>query len=225
MFTDYKDGEPISNAIDDFYIPSLIPTASPDNRGNGPDVSFNAHAKQSRFRLKSSSEMSNGESIDMLLEMDFGPGASPSNGERTTNRSGVDLRHAVISYGNWKIGQTYTNLLNGSSVAETVNFFPLPDGMIDPRQVQITYSYGAFSFSLENSETTLQRTETKDSSLPDATVKYTYIKGWGNVSVAAIARQLKYQNKAEDINDATFAGGLSVAGRINVLIEMIFGLV
>jgi hypothetical protein len=214
MFTEYNDGIPPSNAIDDFYIPALIPTRAAGSTNTSEGVKFNSHAKQSRFNLGSSTVLENGEKITGFIEMDFGPGSATSNGKVTTNRSGVDLRHAVISYGNWKFGQTWTNALNGSAIAETLDFFALAEGMIDTRQMQVRYTKGPLSVSLENPETTIGRAGTNDSSVPDLIVKYSFKGDWGNVSVAGIARQLKY-NDGDDVDSSEGAGGISVSGRIN----------
>lgn len=215
MFTKYNDGSPVADAIDDFYIPALVPTAAPGAGGNGPDVKFSSHAKQSRFRITSGTKLANGMKLGMLLEMDFGPGSPTSNGEKTTNRSGVDLRHAVISYGNWKFGQTWSNALNGSAIAETLDFFALAEGMVDTRQMQVRYTSGAFSISLENPETVIGRTQTNDSSVPDVIAKYGFKGDWGNVSVAGIARQLKYEDAALNVDSSATGVGVFIAGRIN----------
>lgn len=214
MFTEYNDGIPVNDAIDDFYIPPLIPTTSPGAENTSEGAKFNSHAKQSRFNLTSSTLLANEEKITGFIEMDFGPGLAASNGKVTTNRSGVDLRHAVISYGNWKFGQTWSNALNGSITAETLDFFALSEGMIDTRQMQVRYTIGPLSISLENPESTIGRAGTNDSSIPDFIAKYTFKGDWGNVSVAGIARQLKY-NDGDKVNSSESAGGISIGGRIN----------
>ena len=214
MFTDYNDGVPVNAAIDDFYIPALVPTRAPGSVNTSEGVKFNSHAKQSRFNLGSSTVLANGEKITGFIEMDFGPGSATSNGKVTTNRSGVDLRHAFISYGKWKFGQTWSNALNGSAIAETLDFFALAEGMIDTRQMQVRYTNGPLSISLENPETTVGRAGTNDSSVPDLIAKYGFKGDWGNVSVAAIVRQLKY-NDGANVDSSESAGGISIAGRIN----------
>jgi len=214
MFTEYNDGIPPVSAIDDFYIPALVPTRAAGSINTSEGVQFNSHAKQSRFNIGTSTVLANGEKITGFIEMDFGPGNAPSNGESTTNRSGVDLRHAVISYGKWKFGQTWTNALNGSAIAETLDFFALSEGMIDTRQMQVRYTNGPLSISLENPETTVGRVQTNDSSVPDLIARYSFKGDWGNVSVAGIARQLKY-NDGANVDSSESAGGISISGRIN----------
>ena len=215
MFTEYNDGIPPVNAIDDFYIPALVPTRAAGSTNTSEGVKFSSHAKQSRFNIGTSTELSNGEKIKGFIEMDFGPGSATSNGEKTTNRSGVDLRHAVISYGKWKFGQTWSNALNGSAIAETLDFFALAEGMIDTRQMQVRYTNGPLSVSLENPETVVGRTQTNDSSVPDLIAKYGFKGDWGNVSVAGIVRQLKYKDAGLNIDSSEGAAGISIAGRIN----------
>jgi hypothetical protein len=215
MFTEYNDGIPPVKAIDDFYIPALVPTRSSSSTNTSEGVKFNSHAKQSRFNIGSSTVLSNGEKITGFIEVDFGPGSATSNGETTTNRSGVDLRHAFISYGKWKFGQTWTNALNGSAIAETLDFFALSEGMIDTRQMQVRYSNGPLSISLENPETTVGRVKTNDSSIPDLIAKYNVKGDWGNLSVAGIMRQLKYKDADLNIDSSEGAVGISIAGRVN----------
>jgi hypothetical protein len=175
MFTEYNDGIPMVKTVDDFYIAALVPTRSPGSTNTSEGVKFNSHAKQSRFNIGSSTVLSNGKEITVFIEMDFGPGSATSNGETTTNRSGVDLPHAVILYGKWKFGQTWTNALNSSAITETL-FFELSEGMIDTRQMQVRYSNGPLSISFENPETTVGRVKTNDSSIPDLITKYN-VKG------------------------------------------------
>jgi len=220
LFTEYNDGVPVAGAIDDFYIPSLVPTRAAGSTNTSEGVQFNSHAKQTRFNIGSSTVLSNGEKVKGFIEMDFGPGSATSNGEKTTNRSGVDLRHAVITYDKWKFGQTWTNALNGSAIAETLDFFALSEGMIDTRQMQVRYTNGPLSVSLENPETTVRLnapgpdTQADDSSVPDLIAKYGFKDNWGNVSVAAILRQLKY-NDGANVDSTESAAGISIAGRIN----------
>jgi len=222
MFTEYNDGIPVAGAIDDFYIPALIPTRAAGSINTSEGVKFNSHAKQSRFNLGSSTVLANGEKITGFIEMDFGPGNAPSNGEATTNRSGVDLRHAFISYGKWKFGQTWTNALNGSAIAETLDFFALSEGMVDTRQMQVRYTNGPLSVSLENPETTVRLaapgpdTQADDSSVPDLIARYGFKGDWGNVTVAGILRQLKY-NDGANVDSTESAGGISISGRINAV--------
>lgn len=213
-FTKYNDGIPPVAAIDDFYIPALIPTRADGSANNSEGVQFNSHAKQSRFNIGASTKLANGETLKGFIEMDFGPGSDTSNGEKTTNRSGVDLRHAVITYGQWKFGQTWTNALNGSAIAETLDFFALSEGMIDTRQMQVRYTSGPLSVSLENPETVVGRTQTNDSSVPDLIARYGFKGDWGNVSVAGIVRQLKYKDAGMNVDSSEAASGISFAGRI-----------
>ena len=220
MLTNYNNGTPASSALDDFYIPSLIPTSLPGAADTSESTKFNAHAKQTRFNLKSTTNLDNGKQVKGLLEMDFGPGSPASNGEVTTNRSGVDLRHAAITYDKWTIGQTWTNAMNTSSLADTLDFFTLADGVLAARQAQVRYTNGPFSASLENPETRINtasgRVDTNDGVMPDATIKYTHSGKFGNVSVAGLARQLKYEDPASGIKTTKGAGGISVAGKLNV---------
>tara|TARA_R110001583_G_scaffold192842_1_gene359936 strand:+ start:642 stop:1799 length:1158 start_codon:yes stop_codon:yes gene_type:complete len=214
MFTDYNDGIPPVDAIDDFYIPALVPTRAAGSTNTSEGVKFNSHAKQSRFNIGSSTKLANGGTLKGFIEMDFGPGSATSNGEKTTNRSGVDLRHAVITYGKWKFGQTWTNALNGSAIAETLDFFALSEGMIDTRQMQVRYTNGPLSVSLENPETVVGRDQVNDSSVPDLIARYGFKGDWGNVSVAGIVRQLKYKDAGLGVDSSESAGGVSISGRI-----------
>lgn len=86
--------------------------------------------------------------------------------------------------------------------------------MNDTRQMQIRYSNGPLSVSLENPKTTVARVQTNDSSIPDLIAKYGFKGDWGNASVAGIVRQLKYNDGAH-VDSSESASGISIAGRIN----------
>ncbi|MCB1755319.1 MAG: porin [Gammaproteobacteria bacterium] len=211
MLTNYNNGQPASTAIDDFYIPSLVPVG-----GEKQDTKLNTHAKQTRFNIKSNTKLENGQVLKGLIEVDFGPGQATENGEATTNRSTLGLRHAVFTYGNWTFGQTWSTAINGASIADTLDFFALAEGMVDPRQVQVRYSSGPFSIGLEKPLTTLDgRIEAKDSIIPDVVLRYNMKGGYGDVSVSGIFRKLAYKTDTFDATET--ATGLSVAGRLNAI--------
>lgn len=201
-YSKYSDGTPTNRRTNQFYIPSDTPV------GGDSSSHFNMHAKQSRFNIKTSTDLANGKKLKGLLEMDFNP--TGNSHELTTNREGVTLRHAVFTYGNWTFGQTWSNLLNTSSIAETLDFFALSEGMISTRQPLIKYTNGPISVSIENPETFLVGggAGEDENSAPDLIGKYTHSGGFGNVSLAGIVRKLE----GNDLS--TTAGGLSLAGRI-----------
>src|SRR5690606_14626463 len=95
------------------------------------------------------------------------------------------------------------------------------EGTVFARQVQVRYTRGPFSISIENPETTVTpflgatRIIADDSSLPDVTARYVLSRPWGEASVAGIVRQLAYETSGPGaIDSSTLGWGLSAAARI-----------
>lgn len=96
-----------------------------------------------------------------------------------------------------------------------------PVGTTFARQAQIRYTAptanGDWSFSLENPETTLTpfgggpRIDADDGRFPDAVLRRNWTGDWGNVSVAAMARELRIGRDGFD--DSAFGGAIGVAGK------------
>ena len=206
---------PIRGVGEDLFIPSTIATA-----GEPGDPRLNLHARETRFWLKSFTPTERGD-ITTHFEIDFLLGQQGD--ERVGNSFSPRIRHASLNWGRWTVGQTWTNFFNVSTLPDYLDFIG-PVGTIFARQPQIRYTVpradGSWSVSLENPETTLtphlggSRIDADDDSLPDLTVRRDWSGDWGNVSVAALVRQLKIDDGVFD--DSATGAALGVAGRFKV---------
>jgi len=190
MLTKTSDGVIAkNNAGRDFYVPGTIPVSP--TKVDSPDHYFDAHAKFSRLWFDASSTLENGGKLAARIEVDFFGGALGNS--RATNTYGTTVRHAYITYNNWIIGQTWSNFADTGALIDAVDFVGPSDAIVFVRQPQIRYSNGAWSFSLENPETTVNTftNGAGNNSVPDVTAAYTHKAGWGHVKLGGLVRQLK----------------------------------
>src|SRR5690554_1794408 len=212
MVSDYGDGQAgggsDKNIGRQFYIPSLTPIG-----GNGDDAVTDFHARQSRFFFDVKQNLENGEAISGRIEIDFM--TVPSGDERITNSYSPRLRQAYLTYKNWMIGQAWSNFQDLAILPESVDFIGATDGMVFMRQPQVRYTDGAWSFSVENPETTVglidevsgavSRQATGEGLMPDFTAKYKGSSGNFSYSIAGLVRQLAYDIDS-DGSDETATG-------------------
>ena len=144
--------------------------------------------------------------VTAFVEMDFYGGGG---NEIISNSANPRLRHAMIKYEDFVIGQTWSTFMNTSALAETVDFAGAMVGIAFVRNTQIRYSKNGFSVALENPES--YGGDPANDSMPDMIAKYQFKGDWGNVSVAALVRQL-----STPLGNTESAAGVSVAGKINV---------
>lgn len=214
MWSDYSAGAPAgTNVGRDFYVPSTL-TVGADNNS---DAVFDMHARQSRFNFGTSTLLDNGKTISSKIEIDFLASAAGGN-ERVSNSYAPRIRHAFIAYDGWLFGQTWSNFQNVGALPETLDFVGPAEGTVFVRQAQVKYTTGAWSFSLENPESTITTSNgmavTDDASLPDFTARYTHTADWGNLVVAALARQLTYKVGGLDADETSI--GISASGMFKV---------
>lgn len=210
IYSNYSDGEQATAAIgDDFLVPSTIPVAGTDGDGK-----LHMIAKQSRFWLKTSTPTDNG-TVTGHFEMDF-----QTNGggdERISNSETTRLRHAYLSWNNWLFGQTWTTFFNISALPETLDFVG-SSGTVFVRQAQVRYTNGGWMIAAENPSSTLYggvENPYDDNTVPDVIVRYNMKGDWGNVSVAAMGRQLAHQDVG--FREGKAAGyGVALAGQLKV---------
>jgi len=170
--------------------------------------------------LKSFTPTDRGD-ISTQLEIDFMLGLQGD--ERVGNSYSPRVRHASVSWGRWTAGQTWSNFFNVSALPEYLDFIG-PVGTIFVRQPQVRYTVpradGSWAISLENPETTLTpylggaRISADDDTLPDLVVRRNWSGDWGNISVAAMLRELKIDDGTFD--DSVVGGAISLAGKISV---------
>ena len=219
MVTDTTDGEIADGSVGRmFYLPSSIPVGGADE---AQDTDMGAQF--SRFWFSADSETEGGHKLKGYLEFDLFGGGSINGNEIATNTYGVTVRHAYVTFNNWLAGETWSNFQDVASLPDAVDFIGPTEGSVFVRQAQVRYTKGPWSFSIENPETTITpyrnvgaRISSDDNLMPDLTARWQKKGDWGHFSIAALAREFKYENPATGIDDTAFGGGLSVAGRYNI---------
>jgi hypothetical protein len=215
--SNYDGGDPANgDLLRDFYLPGSIPVGGLDE---STVTDFNA--RQTRFWLTTEG-LFGGRKVGTRIEMDFQ--VLPGTGDqRTTSPSNLSLRRAFVTVDNWLFGQEWTNFQNISVLPDTADYIGASEGTVFARQVQVRYTKGPFSISVENPETTVTpflgatRIIADDSSLPDLTARYAVARPWGEASIAGIVRQLAYETTGVGaIDSSTLGWGLSAAARIKV---------
>jgi hypothetical protein len=174
----YIDGNASSSLVnDDFWIGHVTNEEISNTRFSASSTRFNT-------------KYVHGD-ITGFIEMDFYGG---DGNEKLTNSRHPRLRHAFIKYKNWTVGQTWSTFINTSALAEAADFGgPLvASGFI--RQDLVRYTVGGFQMAIENPESYGGSVGSKgygnQDSVPDVIGKYTFKGDWGNVAIAAVARQL-----------------------------------
>lgn len=198
----------------------------------GEDSQLTFNARESRFWLKSFTPSQWGD-VNTYLELDLYGSASAY-----TPR----LRHAYGSFGNFLAGQTWTTFLNELSAADTLDNGG-PVGMSKIRQPLVrwtqpfTVADQAFEFQVaaEAPGSTIwtstwaptppglvydSLTATGDDRYPDMIARINYKPAWGNLSLAAMGRQIR-NTATNAANTASttreqWGGGISLAGKVNV---------
>lgn len=205
----------------------LVPNIPLDHRGEDSQLIFNA--RESRFWFKSFTPSRWGD-LNTYLELDL-YGAAANYTPR--------LRHAYGSFGNFLAGQTWTTFLNELAAPDTLDFSG-PVGLSKFRQPLVRWTQpfkvAGASFDLqlaaESPNSTLwtrgtwapvartliydNLTATGDDRYPDLIAKLVYKPDWGNLSLAAMGRQIRNANNSSGAAREAWGGGLSLAGKINV---------
>jgi hypothetical protein len=214
MYSDYDSGSS-TGAGRDFYIPGTIPV------GSGPGESYlDFSAKESRINFKSTHNLDNGAKLGTFFEMDFQ--LSGQGDERISNSYSPRVRHAFLTYNKWLVGQTWMTFFNVGALPENLDFVGPAESTLFGRQAMIRYTNGPWQFAAENPETTVTpyggggRIVTDDNRVPDLVGRYNMTGDWGSFTVAAILRQLRYDNPGSGINDTTESYGISLSGRMKV---------
>lgn len=210
-FTSLSDGAIASNSIArDFYIPGATPVGG----SSTTEVDITSEATRIFF---AADRLAGNENLRAYIETDF-LGSLQGN-QRVSNSVALRLRHAYLDYGNWRFGQAWTTFQNTSSIPESASFLVLSDGMAFVRQSLIRYTKGPWQFALENGDTTVTalnggRIDADSNQIPDLVARYNAKGEFGNVSVAAIGRQLRIEQGSMD--EDAIGWGLSVSGRLKL---------
>ncbi|MFW5910964.1 MAG: DcaP family trimeric outer membrane transporter [Thiohalospira sp.] len=227
LATQYSAGAPGNALMDEFIVPSLIPTGA-DNE----QVRYNSHARESRIRFTTDTDL-DGHRLGTHLELDFMVTGVDGEDERISNSHAPRVRHAFFTFDDFLFGQTWSTFYNVSSLPE-LNDFVGPVGTLFNRQPQVRYSadtgYGTWHVAVENAESTLNdnanndlrggsaydRITTNPGGAPDLALRYDLRSEAGsNVSLAILGRQLAYEDTDGDLESA-YGGGVSLAGHLKV---------
>lgn len=220
LYSDFTRGDALTANGRDFYVPASIPVGAANNSQNSLDF----HGKETRLFIKSELALSDDIKIGSYVEFDFlvNPGTATA---AVTNAYNPGLRRAYLTYGSFLVGQEWTTFQNLAALPEGLDFIGPTESTVFGRQPQLRYTWGNWLFSLENPETSLlarggaTRTLTDDNVLPDIVIRHDFKGDFGVVSVSGLGRQLRSRISSPATlasNDTTLAGGLSVAGKINV---------
>ncbi|MCI4644544.1 MAG: DcaP family trimeric outer membrane transporter [Hyphomonadaceae bacterium] len=194
----------------DFYIPGATPI------GGDSTTTTDLTAEASRFFVTANTDMG-GHKVGGRIEMDF-LGSAQGN-ERVSSSFSPRLRRAFVTVDNVLVGQEWSTFQNTSAIPESASFLVLSDGMVFIRQAQVRYTMGNWQIALENGNATVTpvgggRIEADTNIIPDVVARYNWKGDFGNVSFAAIGRQLRLEMPG--IEEETFGFGLSAQGRVNV---------
>lgn len=209
--TAFSDGAVAANSIvRDFYIPGATPVGGEETTV----TDFTAEA--TRFFITARNEVA-GRKISGRIELDF-LGSLQGN-QRVSNSFSPRMRLAYLDIDNVRAGQDWSTFQNTSAIPESASFLILSDGMVFERQAQVRYTAGNWQFALENGNATITqiggaRMEADGNLLPDVVARYNHKGEFGNVSFAALARQLRVD--MGDSEEDTFGWGLSASGRVNL---------
>ena len=203
-------------------------TDSIDDQGH-----FQAHARQSRLRISTTTPTPLGD-LNAVIETDFfGAGGN----ENQSNSYGMRLRHAYARIGGLLAGQYWTNFGALAALPPTLDFTGA-EGSIFIRQAQVRWTQSIddklkFAVSLENPEASeiksvngmgdlFKDSKGKDKNpafldrLPDAVVALEYNDDWGQFRLSALGRQLTSPDDKQDelayginvgVNFAAWPGG------------------
>ena len=214
-------------AGDQLLVVGQIPVGN-DRLGQHSKSTF--HAKESRFWLKSFTPSSWGD-INTFMELDFL--SSPETFNYTPR-----LRHAYGSIGNFLAGQTWTTFLNVAAIADTQDATGPAGALLYQRQPQLRWTQPfslagtpmEFQAALESPRSRLWADpvlgESRDAygfnhpngeRYPDLIARLNYNPDWGSLSLAAMARQIRYTKPASTQEAGDWGGAVSLAGKINTV--------
>lgn len=209
----------------EYYVPSQTPTGVHDESPN-----FDMHARQTRLFTKTVTKLDNGESIKGYFEIDFM--STTLGDERVTNGYAPELRHAVFTYGNWTMGQTWSTYMDTNVLPDSLDFIGNTDGAVFVRQAQIRYTNGDFQLAVENPQTVVEpaggatatsaRVTTDDNAVPDLVARFNQSGSWGSFSTMVLLRELAYEKYDPTagtpvvINDSTVGWGFGLNAKVNL---------
>jgi DcaP outer membrane protein len=224
--TNYGEGKPGNELIEDFLVASLIPVEPVSGKSDSYS-STNMHAKTSRFFFTTKTNTDAG-TISSRIELDFV--LSAQGDERISNSWSSRIRHAFV---NWDYdegqslmaGQSWSTFFNVAALPDVLDFVG-PVGTLFNRQPQIRWTSGGLQLAVEAPATRLNRDaggalstgyDDYHEGIPDLVARYNSKVGDLSWSIAGIARELTYEDRVssaiEGASDEQFGYGLSFSGK------------
>lgn len=215
---------------------TLLPPPAVVNSQN----QFQAHARQSRVRISTSTPTPLGD-LNTVIETDFfGAGGN----QNQSNSYGMRLRNAYVQIGGLLAGQYWTNFGTLNAVPGTLDFWG-PSGYTFIRQAQVRWTQSIddklkFSVSLENPEAVQVSCLAGLAAcgnpvppgfgkfldkLPDAVGALEYNDDWGQIRFSILGRQLTTPDGRQD----ALAYGINIGGTFaawpggNILANFTYG--
>ena len=221
LVSQYSEGRPPA-LLDDLFVPSLIPVEPVSGEGDAYR-STNIHAKTSRFDFKTETDTDAGK-LSSYLELDFL--ISGQGDERVSNSFSARIRHAFLQWDyapgkHLLAGQYWSTFFNVGALPDQLDFVG-PAGTAFERQPMLRWTNGPWQFALENEITRINRpeggTRLDDSEvIPDLILRYNGNAGDLDWSLAALGRQLSFEQRAdantEVTGDERYGYGLSLASK------------
>lgn len=212
MFSDYSDATPASSAvIRQFYLPSQIPVG--DGSASG-DVTADLQGRETRLNFSAATTTAGGDKVSAFVEMDF---FTHSDGnELVSNSYSPRLRHAIVKYNNWTLGQTWSTFQDVSVLPENLDFVGPAESTTFVRQAMIRYTNGNLELAAENPESFVlgtAATATGHDTIPDLIARYTFkLDGGSYIRVAGLVRSLNIDEPGGVEADET-AYGISASAK------------
>lgn len=225
-YSHFDGGAVATNTLGrDFYLPQAIPVVTPASKGT-TDTDFNA--KQTRIWLNLDTTVA-GHTVRGYLETDFqttanaAPTVAGGGSQRTTNGYTLALRRAFVQLDKWTFGQDWTTFQNTAVLPESTDFVGATEGTVFVRQPLVRYSTplskaATLHLSVENPESATATAgsaalvENGTDHLPDFTARLNYMTRRGEISFAALGRQVRTEAAGIGLTRGGFGG--SVAGKI-----------
>lgn len=203
---------------------ALDPRQIPIGQRTGANSQLAFNARETRLWLKSFTPSKWGD-VNTYVEMDFFGSASSY---------APLLRHAYGSFGHLLAGQTWTTFLNDTTLADTLDYNG-PVGTTKVRQplLRWTQPFKVYGQSLEllsaveapssqvlsvgaNNAVTAPAAYPGANRYPDLVARINYKAEWGNLSLAGMARDIRYTNPVAGKTRDHWGGAVSLAGKINL---------
>ena len=191
-------------------------------RNLGPNSQLGFNARETRIWLKSFTPSNYGD-INTYVEVDW-------YGSLTSYAP--NLRHAYGSFGNFTVGQTWTTFINDNALPDTLDFTG-PVGTLKVRHPLVRWtqpfkvagqafdlmtSVEAPNSLIANAASPATIVAPGANRYPDVVGRLNYKADWGELSLAGMARDIRYYGTLglTTITRNQMGGAVSLAGKINL---------